>query len=99
VNLGEWLTWWRRSGERELTELLAERWDPFADPDFQLSAEKRVVDLGRKLHEGAGRVDVQAFLQDWRHTRWPRRTGRKWTTRDRRTAENVLAWYHDATGE
>lgn len=99
MNLAEWLAWWRRSAERELKELLVESWDPFADPDFRSSAEARLVDLGRRLHEGATRVDVQVFLRDLRRTRWPRRTGRKGITRDRRVAEKVLAWYHDATGE
>jgi hypothetical protein len=99
VNLAEWRDWWRRSGEQQLRDLLRENWDPFEDPEFRASAEERLVDLARRLHEGATVVDVRVFLSDLRHTRWPERIGRKWMTRDRRVAEKIVSWYHGATGE
>jgi hypothetical protein len=99
MNLGEWLTWWRRSGERQLRHLLRSNWDPFEVPGFENAVEESLNLLGRRLHEGATAVDVRAFLSDLRQTRWPDRTGRKWSNRDRRTAERIVVWYHEATGE
>jgi hypothetical protein len=99
VNLAECRGWWRESGHRELRDLLTENWDPFSDAGFRAAAEERLVDLARRLHEGADVVDVRVFLSDLRHTRWPERMGRKWMTRDRRVAEKVVGWYHASTGE
>jgi hypothetical protein len=99
MNLVEWRAWWRDSGEEQLENLLRENWDPFADPAFVASSANRLADLARRLHEGATVVDVRLFLSDLRHTQWPNRTGRKWTTRDRRVADKVVDWYHGATGE
>jgi hypothetical protein len=93
VNLAEWRAWWRETGEEQLDELLREHWDPFADEEFRAAAGDQVAQLARRLHEGANVVDVRVFLTDLRHTRWPERIGRKWTTRDRRVAEKVVAWY------
>ena len=78
--------------------LLAKDWEPFKDPDFRREAEEQLVELGRKLREGATRVDVQDYLHELRSPRWPD-TGRKWTTRDRRTAERIIVWYREATQE
>jgi hypothetical protein len=99
VHLAEWRAWWREAGEEQLHDLLRENWDPFSDDEFRAAAGERVAHLARRLHEGANVVDVKAFLTDFRRTRWPERIGRKWMTRDRRVAEKVVAWYHDATGE
>jgi hypothetical protein len=99
LNLEEWRRWWRDGGEEQLDELLGEHWDPFDDAGFRASATEDVARLARRLHEGANVVDVRVFLTDLRHTRWPERIGRKWTTRDRRVAEKVVAWYHAASGE
>lgn len=99
MNLAEWRGWWRSTGEQQLGELLDESWDPFTDPEFRRSAESRLAELARFLHEGATAIDVRVFLSDLRHARWPERTGRKWTTRDRRVAEKVVHWYHASTGE
>ena len=99
MHLGEWLSWWRETGEEQLHDLLRESWDPYADDDFRAAARDRVAQLGRRLHEGATVVDVRVFLTDLRHTRWPERMGRKWMTRDRCVAEKVVSWYRQATGE
>ncbi|SRR6266536_4595093 len=99
MNLVEWRNWWRRSGEKQLRHLLRSNWDPFEDPGFEAETEPRLVDLGRRLHEGAGVVDVRVFLSDLRRTRWPERHGRKWMSRDRRVAERLVVWYHETTRE
>jgi hypothetical protein len=99
MQLGEWREWWKSSGERQLYELLYESWDPFQDDSFRLDTQDQLVVLARNLHEGANRIDVQAFLHDLRRTQWPNRVGRKWTTRDRVAAGKVLAWYREVTGE
>lgn len=99
MNLAEWRVWWRDSGEEQLAELLRENWDPFADRAFAAVAANRLTELARRLHEGATVVDVRVFLSDLRNTHWPNRTGRKWTSRDRRVAEKVVVWYQNATGE
>jgi hypothetical protein len=99
MQLGEWHEWWKRSGARQLDELLHQSWDPFQDDSFRLDTQDQLVVLARNLHEGATRIDVQAFLHDLRRTQWPDRVGRKWTTRDRVVAEKVLAWYREVTGE
>jgi hypothetical protein len=99
VNLAEWRAWWRRSGERQLRHLLRSNWDPFEDPEFEASVNNSLLDLARRLHEGATATDVRVFLSDLRHTRWPERAGRKWSTRDRRVAEKVVVWYRESTGE
>jgi hypothetical protein len=99
MNLAEWRTWWRETGEEQLQDLLSDNWDPFADAEFRASARERVFQLARRLHEGATVVDVRVFLTDLRHTRRPERIGRKWMTRDRRVAEKVVAWYRGSTGE
>jgi hypothetical protein len=98
MNLAEWFAWWNRTGERQLGLLLAKDWEPFKDPDFRQTSESRLIELGRKLHEGATRVDVQVYLQDLRSPRWPG-ASRKWATRDRRTAERIIVWYREATQE
>jgi len=105
MHLAEWRRGWQNTGERELLELLDANWDPFeprlrgGDPGFRSTARERLFDLGRRLHEGAGRVDVQVFLNDLRQTRWPERSGGWWMNRDRTVAEKVVDWYHSATGE
>ena len=99
VLLGDWLTWWNGEGRRQLSDLLDESWDPFEDATFRIEAAERIDVLGRQLHEGADIVDVQSFLHDLRHTRWPDRWGRKWTSRDRAVAKRVVEWYRTATGE
>ena len=99
MQLAEWRAWWRTAGERELQKLLDASWDPYADPNFRGSADARLFELARRLHEGATVVDVRVFLSDLRQTGWPTRIGRKWMTRDRRVAEKVVSWYHSSTGE
>jgi hypothetical protein len=99
VLLAEWRAWWNAVGRRQLSNLLSESWDPFADTTFWDEVSARVDALGRRLHEGASDLDVHVFLHDLRHTRWPNRTGRKWTSRDRAVARKVVAWYREATGE
>jgi hypothetical protein len=83
MHLAEWRAWWMKSGAAELRQLLEENWDPFQDASFRAEAEPRLFDLARRLHEGAGLVDIQWFLHDLRGTRWPERRGRKWWGRDR----------------
>jgi len=87
------------TGAAELRQLLDETWDPFQDASFRAEAEPRLFGLARRLHEGATLLDVQILLHDLRRTRWPERTGRKWTGRDRAVARKVIAWYRLATGE
>jgi hypothetical protein len=99
VNLIEWRSWWRRSGDEQLRHLLRKEWDPMEDPDFEDAVRPRLEDLGRQLHEGATAVDIRIYLSELRRERWPERQGRKWATRDRRTAERLSVWYHEATGE
>jgi hypothetical protein len=97
--LAEWRKWWETSGEQQLSDLLRENWDPFEDESFRAQAQEQLLPLARQLHEGATLVDVQVFLNDLRRTQWPRRTGRKWTSRDRSVAKKIVAWYREATGE
>jgi hypothetical protein len=97
--LGEWRAWWKASGERQLTELLCENWDPFEDDGFRVEARDRLFALARSLHEGSTLVDVQMFLHELRRSRWPARMGRKWTSRDQAVARKIVAWYGEATGE
>lgn len=99
MQLGEWRAWWKSSGEQQLSDLLRESWDPFGDDSFRVDTQDQLVLLARSLHEGATRIDVQAFLRGLRRTRWPERLGRKWTARDRAVAKKVVAWYQDVTGE
>ena len=97
--LSEWRSWWKTSGEAQLSGLLQENWDPFQDENFREDAEPELFILARRLHEGAGLVDIQDFLHDLRRGRWPERMGRKWRSRDRAVAKKVVAWYRGATGE
>jgi hypothetical protein len=97
--LGEWREWWETSGEQQLSDLLRENWDPFEDEGFRVQAQEQLLPLAKQLHEGATRVDVQVFLHDLRTTQWPKRVGRKWTSRDRSVAKKIVAWYQEATGE
>lgn len=99
VLLAEWRKWWKTSGQRELRELLADNWDPFADEGFRREADDQLAALARHLHEGATLLDVQVFLHDLRRSRWPERMGRKWTGRDRAVAKKVVEWYRTVTGE
>ena len=99
VLLAEWRTWWSEHGERELHDLLQERWDPFGDESFRASAAPELFRLARNLHEGATLVDVQTFLNDLRRRQSPERTGHKWFNRDRAVARRVIAWYEQTTGE
>ena len=88
-----------QAGERQLRELLATSWDAFGDPELRRAAEPRLVELARRLHEGATVVEVRLFLSDLRGTRWPERFGRRWANRDRRVAERIVGWYHVSAGE
>jgi hypothetical protein len=97
--LTEWRAWWLKSGAAELQGLLDDNWDPFEDASFRAEAEPRLLDLARRLHEGATVVDVKVLLHDLRRTRWPERMGRKWIGRDRAVARKVIAWYRESTGE
>jgi hypothetical protein len=99
VLLAEWRTWWNAVGRGQLSALLTESWDPFADATFRDEVEPQLDAFGRRLHEGANALDVMIFLRDLRQSRWPNRTGRKWVSRDRAVARKVFAWYGGATGE
>ena len=99
VLLADWRSWWKTHGQGQLFDLLAESWDPFADTSFREDVHPQMDPLGRRLHEGANTLDVQVFLHDLRHTKWPNRTGRKWTSRDRAVGRKVVTWYREATGE
>jgi hypothetical protein len=99
MHLAEWWRWWQDTGEQELFELLDANWYPFRVPSFRSAARTRLFDLAGRLHEGANRVDVQAFLTDLRVTRWPEQSDKWGISQDRPVAEKVVAWYHSATGE
>jgi hypothetical protein len=90
---------WNGVGRQQLSDLLSESWDPFADASFRDHVNPQIDALGRWLHEGASALDVQVFLHDLGHTKWPNRTGRKWASRDRAVGRKVVAWYREATGE
>jgi hypothetical protein len=99
VLLAEWRTWWNSIGRQQLSDLLSTSWDPFADASFRDHVTPQIDALGRRLHEGASALDVQVFLRDLRHTKWPNRTGRKWGSRDRAVGRKVVDWYREATHE
>src|SRR4051812_4025769 len=62
VHLAEWRTWWNGVGRQRLADLLSESWDPFTDASFRDDVSQHIDTLGRRLHEGAGALDVQVFL-------------------------------------
>jgi hypothetical protein len=97
--LAEWRPWWNSVGREQLSDLLSESWDPFADASFRDHVSPEIDALGRRLHEGANALDVQVCLHDLRHTKWPDRTGRKWANRDRAVGRKVVVWYREATRE
>jgi hypothetical protein len=99
VLLGEWRQWWATRGESELIELLAERWDPFADEALREAARPQLAKLARDLHEGASLIETQRSLNEIRREHQTQRLGRKWINRDRAVARHLVAWYEDATGE
>lgn len=99
VLLAEWRAWWIERGEAELSELLSQRWDPFADEGFRESVQPQLAKLARDLHEGANLVEVGRSLNELRRQQQPERRGQKWINRDRAVARHLLAWYEQATGE
>lgn len=99
VLLAEWRKWWAERGEAELTELLSERWDPFAEESFRETIRPELAKLVRDLHEGASLIEVQRSLNELRRKGQPERRGRKWINRDRAVARHLVAWYEQATGE
>lgn len=72
MDLVDWQAWWKRSGARELNDLLWTRWDPigwpargedaaFKPPEDEYASYAGVV--GRMLREGAEAADIAASLR------------------------------------
>ena len=67
MELAEWHMWWKRSGARELRQLLMDEWDPIHVRGVPEAADEYDAYLGRiasRLREGATVDDVAAFLND-----------------------------------
>lgn len=80
-------------------ELLAGRWDPFADETVRVAARPELAKLVRDLHEGATLIETQRSLNEIRRQYQPHRRGQKWINRDRAVARHLVDWYAEATGE
>lgn len=80
-------------------ELLAGRWDLFADETIRDAARHNLAKLVRDLHEGATLIETQRSLNEIRRQYQPDRRGQKWINRDRAVARHLVDWYAEATGE
>ena len=73
MELADWHMWWKRSGARELRQLLIEEWDPIHVRGVPEAADEYDTYLGQiasLLREGATVEDVAAFLNDVEGCRW-----------------------------
>ncbi len=67
MELADWNLWWKRTGERELRQILMDEWDPIGVADFPEAADEYDSYLGqiaRRLREGASADEIAAFLHE-----------------------------------
>lgn len=94
VDLTEWQRWWRSDGFGRLQGLLNEKWDPIGSaPDDEY--DEVVLQLGRKVREGASAAEVAAYLDSAEAAL----IGVSQVEKNREAARLVKAWYSSETGE
>jgi hypothetical protein len=100
VELADWHMWWKRSGARELRQLLMEEWDPIHVRGVPGAADEYDAYLPRivaRLRDGATAEDIAAYLTDIEEVQMglgPSAAGRE---RNQTLAGRLRSWYAEAT--
>jgi hypothetical protein len=101
VELAAWHMWWKRSGARELRQILLDEWDPIGVVGILEAADEYDSYLGQiaeRLRNGESGDQIGEYL------RWveEEQMGLGATTlareRDRELGARLVAWYSEATG-
>jgi hypothetical protein len=91
--------WWKRSGTRELRQILIEEWDPIHVRGVPEAADEYDTYLGQiasRLREGASAEDVAAFLNDVEETQMGLGASAAARRRNQTLAARLRSWYEEA---
>ena len=102
MKLEDWHRWWRRTGARELRQILMDEWDPIHVRGIPEAADEYDGYLGllaARLREGASADVIADYLTDVEEDRMG--LGKSAAARERNPvlATRLLAWYAESTAE
>ena len=92
--------WWKRSGARELRQLLMEEWDPIHVRGVPETADEYDAYLPRivgQLREGATDQDIAAYLTDVEEVQMGLAPSAAARERNQALAGRLRSWYAEAT--
>ena len=99
MELADWHMWWKRSGARELRQILMNEWDPIGVAGIPEAADEYDSYLGQiaeRLRRGESGDEIGDYLT-WVEEEW---MGLRPTSRERarELGARLVSWYHAATG-
>jgi len=100
MELAEWHMWWKRSGARELREILMSEWDPIgvADiPEAQDEYDTYVGQIAERLRKGESGYEIGEYLI-WAEGRMGLRATDEVRERDHELGARLVSWHSAATG-
>lgn len=102
MELSDWHMWWKRSGARELRQMLMDEWDPIGVagvPEAADEYDSYLGQIGERLRAGATADALGDYLVWVEEDRMGLTSTAEARERDRELGARLITWYAVATDE